>query len=69
MTSTDTDLIHIDIALTDEEKALEKVQQSKPKIQLSVPADFEDDIAWELANLTRIAYKDIVIYFCLSKGR
>ncbi len=30
--------------------------------ELVVPSDFEIDIAWELANLTRIAYKDYELF-------
>ena len=55
-----TSLVKIDISLTKEELILEQIPKSD--IKLTVPSSFQSDIAWELANLNRIAYKDYELF-------
>ena len=58
MQSTNNHLIKISLPLTLEEKDLEKSILQKKNVKLTVPPGFQNDIAWELANLTRVAYAD-----------
>jgi hypothetical protein len=62
MKSNEKYLIQICIPLTDEEKKIEEILHQKDDIELIVPPGFQIDIAWELANLTRIAYKDYELF-------
>lgn len=54
--------IRIDISLTPGEKKLESDLLKKPDFRLTAPSGFDLPIAWELANLTRIAYKDYEVF-------
>ncbi|ACK65321.1 hypothetical protein PCC8801_1256 [Rippkaea orientalis PCC 8801] len=58
----------IEIPLTKGEEQLEKDLTEKPEVKLLVSSDFEEDIPWELANLTRIAYKNYAL-FNENKGK
>ena len=62
MQSTNNNLSHIFIPLTPEEEDLEKSIHQKNNVELTVPSGFQKDTVWELANLTRIAYKDYEIF-------
>lgn len=62
MNTNENNLIQILIPLTEEEMKLEETLRKENNIELIVPPDFQIDIAWELANLTRIAYKDYELF-------
>ena len=51
-----------DITLTEKEKELDKKQKNSKQDKITSPSDFELDIAWESANLTRIAYRDYELF-------
>ena len=62
MQTVDKSLIQICIRLTPEEQGLEKRLNEKGNTKLFAPPDFQVDKAWELANLTRIAYKNYELF-------
>ena len=62
MTNTKRSLVQICIPLTREEDEMEKSLRMERDSELVVPSEFEIDIAFELANLTRIAYKDYELF-------
>ncbi|NEQ55211.1 MAG: lipase family protein [Leptolyngbya sp. SIO3F4] len=51
-----------DLLLTDDEKDIEQRLNSSPSTRIDAPAGFQLDIAWELANLTRVSYRDYEIF-------
>lgn len=50
------------IPLTPEEKEFQQGLSKKNSLDLETPNSFKLDIAWELANLTRIAYSDYELF-------
>ena len=51
-----------DLLLTHDEKGIEQKLKESPAVRIDAPAGFQINIAWELANLTRVAYKDYEIF-------
>lgn len=62
MANNKKSLVQIQTPLSSEEDKMEKSSPLEHDPGLVVPSDFEIDIAWELANLTRIAYKDYELF-------
>lgn len=55
-------LIEKHLLLTKAEETIEQEIEKLPGIEIEAPAQFRNDIAWELANLTRVAYRDYEIF-------
>ena len=55
-------LLEKHLLLTKAEETIEQEIEKLPGIEIEAPAEFQNDIAWELANLTRVAYRDYEIF-------